>query len=275
MNKLLKGVLVLMLISISVNGYSQKSKKAKAKTKVDGREFYAGSDVIEDLLKEGRDTVFTRYFIGGFSVDSTRLWRERVTYTGEKIAENKYTISTSSTVKNKHSGAFSLDKEGYKVFENKKPKATYMLNKQFLLDGLVEEITHQNDTYAVKCIDKEGNTINEIGCLRYSYSKFPEEKFNELRSNLQNTIYKILNKQRGKIPAYIILSLEADYPSKMWFLALDFPEGYQLGSDIHTSLVAGIMHVLNNEKLEDYHFNKDINGNYYNRTVYIPIRFKR
>lgn len=273
MSKILKVVLVFILIYSSVNGYSQKRKRKE--NKVDSRAFYAGSDVIKDLLKKGSDTVFTRYFIGGFGVDSTRLWREKIIYTGERISDDKYKMSTSSTVKNKHSGEFSLDKEGYKVFQNKKPKAVYMLNKQFLVDGLVEEVVHENDTYAVKCIDKEGNTLNEIGCLRYSYSKFPEEKFNELKSNLQNTIYQILNKQRGKIPAYIILSLEADYPSKMWFLALDLPEGYQLGSDMHTSLVAGIMHVLNNEKLEDYHFNKDINGNYYNRTVYIPIRFNK
>ncbi|MDM1345961.1 hypothetical protein [Myroides marinus] len=273
MNRLLKVLLVFILLTSTITMYAQKSSRTKQKA--DGRDIYVGSDIIKDLLKQEKDTLFTRYYLGGFMVDSTALWREKVTYTGKQIAEDEYQLLTTSMLKNKETGELSLYIKGEKRFEKKKTKATHIINQKYLLDGLVEEVVHKGDTYVVKCVNAEGVVLNNKGCLRYSYTPFPEIKTHKFRASMQDAIYNVVTKSRGILPNYIILSIEADVKSKRWNLALDFPDQYNLGSDMHTSLVAAIVHVLNNEKLEEYHYDQDVNGNYYNRTMYVPIRFKK
>ncbi|MEK6493232.1 hypothetical protein [Myroides odoratimimus] len=273
MRGLLNIVLAMVLAITTMTVYGQKKKRNVKQ--YDSVEVYRGNDVIQDLVKAGRDTVFTRHYLSSFLVDSTRLWREEVTYTGEKLDDNKYKLSAQSMLKEKNVEELKLNTESEKIYHKNKSDATYILNRRYLLEGLVEEVVHQNKKYTAKCIDKDGNVLNETGCLRYSQTPFPVEKTEKFQRNLQKTITNLITNSRGKLPRYIILAIEADYESQRWNLALDFPKEYKLGSDMHTSLVAAIAHVLNNEKLEEYHFEKDINGNYYNRTMFIPLIFKR
>lgn len=272
MRGLLNIVLAVVLATTTMTVYGQKKKRnVKQYNSV---EVYRGNDVIQDLLKSGRDTVFTRHYLSSFLVDSTRLWNEQLKYTGEKLDDKKYKMSTYGIVKDRNSGELKLNSQSEKIYHKNTLDIIYISNKRYLQDGLVEEVVHQNQQYTVKCIDKEGNVLNETGCLRYSQTPFPVEKTEKFNQKLYRALNNVTRKSKGKLPRYMVLAVEANYESQRWNLALDFPKEYKLGSDMHTSLVAAIAHVLNNEKLEEYHFDKDINGNYYNGTMFIPLTFR-
>ncbi|GAQ13843.1 hypothetical protein MODO_1508 [Myroides odoratimimus] len=42
---------------------------------------------------------------------------------------------------------------------------------------------------------------------------------------------------------------------------------------MYSGLVINILNALNSLKIEEYHFNKDLYGNFYNRNYTIPLTF--
>lgn len=272
MIKLSKVVLSISLCLLTMTTYSQNSAAGNA-AKL-SRAKYSGTDVAKDLVEQRRDTTFTRYYSGGFEVDTTRTWREKIDYTGRALEDNKYQLNSSRYRRDLATDGLALDMERTTTYAAKSAKKSILVTKQFLVDGLVEQITYNGDDRTVKCFDKSGQLLNEKGCMLYTTDKYPKEKLTKLTTNLQNQIFKTVKKNKGLVPKYILVNIESDYKTKSWFLSLDFPKSYDIDSKMYTELVTAIMVVLNNEKIQDFHFNKDINGNYYNHFLNLPINFR-
>lgn len=271
MIKFNKVVLSISLCLLGMTSYSQNSAAGNA-AKL-SRAKYLGTDIAKELVEQRTDTTFTRYYSGGFEIDTTRTWREKIDYTGRALEDNKYQLNSSRYRRDLATDGLTLDMERTRTYTGKNAKNAITVTKQFLVDGLVEQITYNGDDRTVKCFDKEGKVLNEKGCLLYTTDKYPKEKLTKLTTNLQNQILKTVKKNKGLVPKYILVNIESDYKSKTWFLSLDFPKSYDVDSKMYTELVTAIMVVLNNEKIQDFHFNKDINGNFYNHFLNLPINF--
>ncbi|MDM1388723.1 hypothetical protein HX052_01865 [Myroides marinus] len=273
MNQLLKAALVIAVILASTIGYGQSSAGGNAAKQ--SRMKYAGTEDIKSILKKGDNTTFTRYFRGGFELDSTRSWSDKIIYTGTAIDDKTYEFKSKRYKRDPETNELTLNMETTKTYIDKKIKGSELVTKQFLVDGLVEQITYKGEERTVRCFDKEKKELNQIGCLVYTYTKYPKEKMIKLSANLQDQIIKTIKKNRGIVPSYILMNIESDYKTQQWNLSLDFPKNYDIDSNMYAELVTTIMNVLSQEKLQDYHFNKDINGNYYNHYLNIPISFNK
>lgn len=273
MNQLLKKVLVIAIILASTLGYAQNSAAGNAAKQ--SRMKYAGTEDIKSILKKGENTTFTRYFRGGFELDSTRSWSDKIVYTGKEIDGNTYQLKSEKYKRELEMNTLTLNMESIRTYTDKKVKGSVLVTKQFLVDGLVEQITYRGEERTVRCFDQEEKELNQIGCLVYTYTKYPKEKMIKLSANLQDQIIKTIHKKKGVVPSYILMNIESDYKTQKWNLSLDFPKSYNIDSNMYDELVTTIMNVLSQEKLQDYHFNKDINGNYYNHYLNIPISFNK
>lgn len=71
MKVLFKSTLLFVAIVISSLGYSQTTPGGSALRQ--SRMKFTGNDIIKSILKKNENITFTRYFNGGFEVDSTVL----------------------------------------------------------------------------------------------------------------------------------------------------------------------------------------------------------
>jgi len=273
MNQLLKKVLVIAVILASTIGYGQYSPGGNAL--VQSREIFLGTENISRLIKKGDNIAFTRYFRGGFELDSTRSWSDKIIYTGEAIDDKTYEFKSERYKRNPETNELTLNMESTKTYKNKKTKGSVIVTKEFLVDGLVEQITYKDKDKAVQCFDKTGKVLQTQGCLLYTRFKYPKEKMVDLSEKLKEEIYSTIFTKRGSIPNYLLINLESDYKNQRWNLSLDFPKNYSLDDNMYNELVTTIMNVLSKEKLQEFHFNKDINGNYYNYYLNIPVTFNK
>lgn len=269
---ILKNVLLGVSICLfAITGYSQSIVGSRTIRHV--HEVYNGSDVIKSLSKEKRDTTFVRYFDGGFIVDSTKQWSELVKYTGNSLSNDQYLFRTKGYKVNNTNGNVDLVYESSRTLLDKKgKKSTYQLNK-LLQDGLVEVYINNKGDKSTKCIDKDGTIVNTKGCLLYTTSRFPLEKMKDMSAKIKDNIIYTMMISKGGVPNYILVNLETDYFTKKWFVVFNFPKDYTINNTLYSELVLAILNVLNKEKLQDYHFNKDVNGHYYNYSLRLPIVF--
>ncbi|WHU36619.1 hypothetical protein [Myroides odoratimimus] len=273
MKVLFKSTLLFVAIVISSLGYSQTTPGGSALRQ--SRMKFFGNDIIKSILKKNENITFTRYFNGGFEVDSTRSWTNRVVYTGSVLADNKYEFKSKIYKRDLNTKEETLYMDRVVTYLNKKEKGSTLVTKQFLLDGLIEEITTVNKEKVIKCYSKDGKVINTDGCLLYTRFKFPKDKMIDLSEKVKAKITNTIYTKNGSVPNYILVNIESDYKAQKWNLALDFPRNYSSDNAMYTELVTDIMYALKNEKLEDYHFNRDINGNYYNCNLIVPITFNK
>lgn len=273
MSKLSKIAISISVCLIAMAGYSQSGIGSKANNYV--LDVYNGRDVIKSLSKDKRDTTFVRHFNGGFIVDSTKQWSELVKYTGKSLPNDQYLFTTKGYKVNSANGNVDLAYESNRTLLDKKgKKSTYQLNT-LLQDGLVEVyVNDKGDKSSTKCIDKDGTIVNTKGCLLYTTSRFPSEKMKDMSIKIKDNIIYTLMVNKGRVPSYILVNMEADYFTKKWFVVFNFPKDYTISNTLYSELVLTILNVLNKEKIQDYHFNKDVNGHYYNYALAVPIVFQ-
>ncbi|MCC9043045.1 hypothetical protein LNQ81_10200 [Myroides sp. M-43] len=273
MKALFKSTLLVVIVTLSTLGYGQMTPGGSALRQ--SRMKFLGTDNIKSILKKNENTSFIRYFNGGFELDSTRSWTNRVIYTGTVLDDNKYELKSEVYQRDLDTKEETLYMERVRTYNNKKEKGSILVTKQFLIDGLVEEITTKNKKKVVKCFDQDRKIINSDGCLLYTRFDYPKEKMKTLSEKLKEQISKVVYTKNGPVPNYILVNIESDYKAQKWNLSLDFPKNYSLENNMYTELVTAIMYVLNNEKLEGFHFNKDIKGNYYNCNLIVPVTFQK
>ncbi|SEQ41483.1 hypothetical protein [Myroides profundi] len=267
----LNRITALILFLISVLGYGQGGPASDAL--IINRQLLSGYDIVKELNKQEKDTLFTRYFNSINAVDSVSTWDRVVKYTGKSLKDNQYLLMTKTYKLDIETRKLVKEEESKRTLLDKKGKKQVYIRKQFLKGGLVEEYKSDKGKETIGCYDKNGAKLNDKGCLLYSYSKFPGHKFEALSIDVKQGIQNLLYSSKGKIPSYILLNIEADYLSKKWFVTFSFPEDYKVSNHLYSGLVINILNALNSLKIEEYHFNKDLYGNFYNRNYTIPLTF--
>jgi len=272
MKKVNKALLCLLIGGVSLVGYAQQTKKALMNT----FNKYSGTDLLDEGYSNSKAINETRYFYSGAEVAADRTWREKIEYKGDISEQGAYEFVTKIYKKDQATGTLNLLQEQVRTYDKPKSKRYKYYSQVFLQDGLVEVRTNDGEEHKASCIDAEGNVINDSGCLYYSSNKFPVEKIKQLQSNIANIVSATVHKsKKSKVPDFIIVFIEADYESQSWLLSFEFPKKYNVNNELYSELIGNITFALNNEKLENYHFNKDINGNYYNYRLTQPIAFKK
>lgn len=264
LKQLLLGALVLTGTTLS---YAQKKTKEPHPRDI-SRDLYMGVDKIKDIVTQNRDTTFTRYFEGNFEVQSTDEWTNKIIYKGQTDSDKYYTYSTSNYVRNAGSEELKLRKEYVSTYVLKGAWRTKMTSKEFLLDGLVEEISYKGKEKSVKCIDKEGKELNEKGCLRYTIAPISEDKITELRVITGDAARKAARK-KGMLPKYELTNLVADYETKTWKVYQEFPADYDESNPLFSKIKLATEKAFKDKKVDEVYYNKDINGNYYDNIFFI------
>ncbi|EHO14014.1 hypothetical protein VSP10_08545 [Myroides odoratimimus] len=267
----LNRITALILFLISVLGYGQGGPASDAL--IINRQLLSGYDIVKELNKQEKDTLFTRYFNSINAVDSVSTWDRVVKYTGKSLKDNQYLLMTKTYKLDIETRKLVKEEESKRTLLDKKGKKQVYIRKQFLKGGLVEEYKSDKGKETISCYDKNGAKLNDKGCLLYTYSKFPRHKFEAFYEDVKQRIQNHLYTSTGRVPSYILLNIEADYLSKKWFVTFSFPEDYKVSNHLYSGLVINTLNALNSLKIEEYHFNKDLYGNFYNRSYTIPFTF--
>lgn len=264
LKQLLLGALVLTGTTLS---YAQKKTKEPHPRDI-SRDLYMGVDQVKDIVTQNRDTTFTRYFAGNFEVQSTDEWTNKIIYKGQTDSDKYYTYSTSNYVRNAGSEELILRKEYVSTYALKGAWRTKMASKEFLLDGLVEEISYKGKEKSVKCIDKEGKVLNEKGCLRYTIAPISEEEVLKLRIDVVDAARKA-SRKKGMLPKYRLTNLVADYETKTWKVYQEFPADFDKSNPMYERLKTAVENAFKDKKVDEVYYNKDINGNYYDNIFFV------
>lgn len=260
-----------ILLLTSLVGYSQGGYVYKGIKNND--ELYSGVDIIKDLSKQRKDTVFTRYFNLSFPVDSVSRWTQVVKYAGKSLDNDQYLLRAKVYKIDNETGKLYKWVESSRTLLDQKGKKEKYVSRILLKDGLVQEYKNDKGKKYTVCIDNKGNKINDKGCLLYTYAKFPLYKMETVSELIRQQLTNIVYSYSGIMPSYILVNLEADYVTKKWYVSFEFSKGYVVNQNIYLDLVTSVLSALGSAKVEDYHFNKDINGNYYNHMLTLPISF--
>ncbi|WP_242651368.1 hypothetical protein [Myroides marinus] len=275
MNKIYRLLITITLLLLtSTIGYGQYSQGSYTYQGIKvNNELYSGADIVKDLSKQRKDTVLTRYFNLSFPVDSVSRWTQVVKYAGKSLENDQYLLRTKVYKIDNETGKLYKWIESSRTLYDKKGKKEKYVSRILLKDGLIQEYKNDKGKKSMVCIDNRGNKINDKGCLLYTYSKYPHHKMETvsdlIKQQLTNTVYSY----SGRLPSYLLVNLEADYATKKWYVSFDFSKGYAVNQNIYLDLVTSVLSALGSVKVEDYHFNKDINGNYYNYMLNLPISF--
>ena len=267
----LNRITAFILFLISILGYGQGGPASDAL--IINRQLLSGYDVVKELNKQEKDTLFTRYFNSINAVDSVSTWDRVVKYTGKSLKDNQYLLLTKTYKLDIETRKLVKEEESKRTLLDKKGKKQIYIRKQFLKGGLVEEYKHDKGKETIGCYDKNGAKLNDKGCLLYTYSKFPGHKFEAFYEDVKQKIQNYLYTSTGRVPSYILVNIEADYLSKKWFVTFSFPGDYKVSNHLYSGLVINTLNALNSLKIEEYHFNKDLYGNFYNRSYTIPFTF--
>lgn len=264
LKQLLLGVLILTGTNLS---YAQKKTREPHPRDI-SRDRYMGLDQVKDIVTQNRDTTFTRYFAGNFEVKATDEWTNKIIYKGQTDSDKYYTYSSSNYIRNTNSDDLILRKEYVSTYALKGAWRTKMQSKEFLLDGLVEEISYKGKEKSVKCIDKEGKILNEKGCLRYTIDPISEDEVLKLRIDVVDASRKATRK-KGMLPKYKLTNLVADYETKTWKVYQEFPTDFDKSNPMYKNIKTAVEKVFNDKKVDEVYYNKDINGNYYSNIFFI------
>lgn len=262
--QILLGAIVFVGTTMS---YGQPSDANKAR--VDGRNVYMGYDQAKNLAAQQKDTTFVRYFAGNFEVNSLEAWTNKIVYKGHKESDKLYTFNSYNYVKESNSDELKLRKEWINTYTIKQVKNIKSHSKEYLLDGLVEEVTYEGKEKRAKCIDIEGKILNEKGCLRYTITPLKEKDYLALRVSIVDATRKVTGRNRGLLPKYRLTNVVADYETKSWKVYQEFPADFDKSSKMYTKLLNAVDEAVKKEKLDEVFFNQDINGNYYNTIFFI------
>ncbi|MDM1528517.1 hypothetical protein HX092_04300 [Myroides odoratimimus] len=268
----LNRITAFILFLISILGYGQNGKAFVTFKSYEG--YLSGYDIVKELHKQEKDTLFTRYFNSINAVDSVSKWDRVVKYVGKSLKDNQYLLLTKTYKLDIETRKLVKEEESKRTLLDKKGKKQIFIKRKFLKGGLVEEYKKDKGKETIGCYDKDGAKLNDKGCLLYTYSKVPKNKFENLRGEIKQRIYNVLSSSTGRLPPYILLNIEADYPSKKWFVTFSAPKDYKISNHLYSDLMISILNSLNNLKIEEYHFNKDLYGNYYNHSYTFPISFE-
>lgn len=259
-------VLGVALLSTSVVVFAQKDLIKDAR--IQGNYHYMGYDVAKKMAVEARDTTFVRYFAGRLPVAEGELWTNMVEYKGHKESDRYYMFNSYNHEKSIKTGELKLREEWANTYTVQTAKNTKSVSKQFLLDGLVEEIVYEGKGKTVKCLDKEGKVLNEKGCLRYTIAPQDKREVSELHVLVVDSARKATRK-KGMLPKYRLTNLVADYESQSWKVYQEFPTDFDKNSPMYERIKAAVENAFKGKKVDDIYYDKDINGNYYNNIYFM------
>lgn len=260
-----------LVLLVSLTGYGQGGFVDKGIR--DNNEKFSGLDIAKNLNKQEKDTIFTRYFNMSFPVDSVSHWTTVVKYVGKSLGDNKYLLKSKIYKVDYETGKLVKATEVSRTILDKKGKKQDLVVRRLLKGGLVEEYKSNNGKESTVCYDKNGSKVNDKGCLLYSYSKYPRYKTEVINDVISHRITTLLSSYSGNLPSYILVNIDADYLTKKWNVAFEFSKGYKIDNGVNIELLTTILGSLSQIKLEEYNYNKDIYGNYYNYMLSLPISF--
>lgn len=129
----LNRITALILFLISVLGYGQGGSASDAL--IINRQLLSGYDIVKELNKQEKDTLFTRYFNSINAVDSVSTWDRVVKYTGKSLKDNQYLLMTKTYKLDIETRKLVKEEESKRTLLDKKGKKQVYIRKQFLKGG--------------------------------------------------------------------------------------------------------------------------------------------
>ncbi|MVX35672.1 MULTISPECIES: hypothetical protein [Myroides] len=263
----------MSLIFCSFIVYGQSLKAVFDKTD----KVYSGHDLIKELVQQQKDTQFTRYFKAIYPTDSVDGWEHKIAYEGVQLKDSVYQYTLSKYKR----GVSQADSEAILVstkvffFKDKNYRNSRMISRKFLKGGYIEEKEKEGNSVRLKCLNSEGETVNDNGCLKYSRVNFPKHKFKRLYSDMYHKLFKVASLELGQDEKVNIrLMIVADPKTNKWNIYFNDLDKYNLSEQNKYQIIAALSKVVNSEPIDKTYFDEDLYGNLYEYPISIPIQLE-